>query len=110
MNFVHFQDNLTYSLLAFILSRCLFGPFAVDPNYQGCGYGNILLALVEEVARAEPGVKSLVLHAVNLRTALISYYKRRGFIQLDEDIPFPELHTWRTTQKVSFVVLEKKLY
>jgi len=89
--------------------RCLLGPFAVDPRSQGCGYGKLLLGLVEEIARVEPGVKSLALHVVNVRNTLIAFYKRQGFVDLDEEAPFPESHNWRTMRKVKFVVLEKKM-
>ncbi|RUP51379.1 acyl-CoA N-acyltransferase [Jimgerdemannia flammicorona] len=89
--------------------RCLFGPFAVDPSAQGKGYGQLLLALAEEVARAEPGVKTLGLHVANVRGSLINYYKRRGFEDTGEETDFPEEHKWRTTKPVKFVVLEKKL-
>ena len=55
-----------------------FGQFAVDPEHQGMGLGDLLLDEVEKTALAA-GCRELALDTAEPATGLIAYYKRRGF-------------------------------
>ncbi len=55
-----------------------FAQFAVDPDLQGLGIGNLLLGVVEARAR-ELGFKQLALSMAEPDSALRAYYERRGF-------------------------------
>lgn len=55
-----------------------FSQFAVDPDYQGMGIGQMLLGLVEERAR-ETGAKELALSMAEPDTDLMAFYNKRGY-------------------------------
>lgn len=55
-----------------------FSQFAVDPDTQGRGIGQALLDAVEARAR-ESGATELALSMAEPDTALLEYYKRRGY-------------------------------
>lgn len=59
-----------------------FSQFAVDPDYQGMGIGQMLLGLVEERAR-ETGAKELGLSMAEPDTDLMAFYKRRGYREIE---------------------------
>jgi GNAT superfamily N-acetyltransferase len=55
-----------------------FSQFAVDPDYQGMGLGQMLLGVVEERAR-ETGAEHLALSMAEPDTALMKFYTKRGY-------------------------------
>jgi GNAT superfamily N-acetyltransferase len=55
-----------------------FSQFAVDPDFQGCGAGRMLLDMVERRA-AECGACELGLSMAEPDTALMQFYLRRGY-------------------------------
>jgi GNAT superfamily N-acetyltransferase len=55
-----------------------FSQFAVDPDFQGCGAGRMLLEMVERRA-AECGARELGLSMAEPDTALMQFYLRRGY-------------------------------
>jgi GNAT superfamily N-acetyltransferase len=55
-----------------------FSQFAVDPDIQGRGIGNLLLATAERRA-AESGARELGLSMAEPDTALMHFYLRRGY-------------------------------
>jgi GNAT superfamily N-acetyltransferase len=55
-----------------------FSQFAVDPDFQGCGVGRLLLETVERRA-AECGARELGLSMAEPDTALMQFYLRRGY-------------------------------
>jgi ribosomal protein S18 acetylase RimI-like enzyme len=56
-----------------------FGMFAVRPSRQGGGYGRIVLAEAERIARDELGATGLELTVIRQRASLIAWYERRGY-------------------------------
>lgn len=65
-----------------------FGMLTVDPSMQGQGFGKILLAHAESVAKAY-GLKKLRCVVIPSRTELIDFYKRRGFKETGKFEDFP---------------------
>ena len=58
-------------------SYILIGTLAVDPDYQGQGFGTLLLAALKEVAHQQnrPGIYLLC------EDELITYFKMNGFVE-----------------------------
>ncbi|MBX3390233.1 MAG: GNAT family N-acetyltransferase [Phycisphaeraceae bacterium] len=55
-----------------------FSQLAVDPDYQGCGIGRMLMDMVEKRAR-ETGAKELALSMAEPDRELYDFYIRRGY-------------------------------
>lgn len=55
-----------------------FSQFAVDPDYQGMGLGQMLLGVVEQRAR-ELGATELALSMAEPDTGLMQFYIKRGY-------------------------------
>ncbi|ROT37845.1 alpha/beta hydrolase [Sodiomyces alkalinus F11] len=66
-----------------------FGLFAVDPALQGGGVGRRVLARAEEYARETWRARRMVMWVIWLRTELIDWYLRRGYVRTGETAPFP---------------------
>jgi GNAT superfamily N-acetyltransferase len=66
-----------------------FGLFAVRPSLQGGGYGRIVLAQAERIARDEFGAAVLEMTVIRQRESLIAWYERRGYAPTGETRPFP---------------------
>jgi N-acetylglutamate synthase-like GNAT family acetyltransferase len=88
-----------------------FGTFAVRPTLQGGGVGSRLLAAAEERARAA-GLPAVEMTVLSVRTELIAYYERRGYVRTGESRPFPYGVTRNglpRTDDLEFAVLLKSL-
>jgi ribosomal protein S18 acetylase RimI-like enzyme len=66
-----------------------FGMFAVVPTGQGLGVGHALLTRAETVARDELGCVSMKMSVIDLRTELIGFYERRGYVRTGQYKAFP---------------------
>jgi ribosomal protein S18 acetylase RimI-like enzyme len=66
-----------------------FGMFAVRPALQAGGYGRIVLAQAERIARDEFGAKTMEMTVIRQREELIAWYERRGYERTGELKPFP---------------------
>ncbi len=87
------------------------GSLAVDPERQKGGFGRALLAAAEDWAR-ERGAERVRMSVVNVRTALIAWYVRRGYRETGETAPFPYGdNRFGVPQRddLCFVALEKEL-
>jgi len=87
------------------------GSLTVDPQRQNGGLGHALLSSAEQWVR-EHGGKRVRMTVVNVREALIAWYRRRGYHETGETNPFPYGDDrFGTPQRddLSFVVLEKDL-
>jgi N-acetylglutamate synthase-like GNAT family acetyltransferase len=82
-----------------------FGMLSVAPSLQGKGAGRRLIDAVESQARAA-GCARVEIHAVNLRTELVPYYRRLGYVETGL-LPFPD--NLRITQPCHFIVMTKPL-
>lgn len=68
------------------------GTFAVVPELQGKGIGNVMLSAVETFAQRHAKAKHLThlsMSIVSHRPELLAYYQRRGYVLTGETIPFP---------------------
>lgn len=65
-----------------------FGTFAVRPTLQGGGVGAALLAAAERRA-ADLGLPAVEMTVLSVRSELIAYYLRRGYVDTGETRPFP---------------------
>ena len=82
-----------------------FGLLSVDPSRQGQGIGTTLLRAAEEFCRGA-GCRTMEILVVNLRTELLPYYQRHGYIEIGVR-PFPPEEP--TRRPCHFVVLRKSL-
>ena len=88
-----------------------FGMFAVRPGLQGGGVGSALLAGAEEKARAH-GLDRVEMTVLSVRSELIAYYERRGYVRTERTAPFPygdERFGRPRVDDLEFVVLVKQL-
>ena len=75
-------------------SNAYIGMFAVHPELQGQGIGNVILEAAETFA--ERHLKSskqpsyLTMSILNQRPELLAYYQRRGYQLNGNKMPFPE--------------------
>lgn len=65
-----------------------FGMFAVHPTHQSLGIGHQLLETAERRA-AESGCVAMDLDVIDVRTELIAWYRRRGYVPTGATKPFP---------------------
>jgi len=81
------------------------GTFAISPEIQAQGLGRFLLERADEYAR-EHGCDRIVITVVSVRTELIAWYERRGYVRTGNRIPFPA--KWGKPKfEVDFVEMEK---
>lgn len=89
--------------------RIYLGMFSVEPDLQGGGIGKKMLQAAEEYA-AHEGCVAIYMYVISVRTELIDWYKRKGYVETGERVPFNEDGlTGSHKQKLEFLVLEKKL-
>jgi GNAT superfamily N-acetyltransferase len=82
-----------------------FGLLSVDPSRQGQGLGTTLLRAAEEFCRGA-GCRTMEILVVNLRSELLPYYRRHGYVEIGVR-PFPQDEP--TKRPCHFVVLRKSL-
>jgi ribosomal protein S18 acetylase RimI-like enzyme len=81
--------------------------FCVSPN--GAGIGKQLLKAVEEYAH-HVRCGAIYMSVISVRTELIDWYKRHGYLETGERKPFIEDGlTGRHLKVLEFLVLEKPL-
>ncbi len=91
--------------------RWYLGSLAVDPALQNSGFGRKLLEAAEDHATSR-GASEVEITVVNVRSALISWYERRGYCRTGEIRPFPygdNRFGMPLRDDLAFVVLEKHL-
>ena len=87
------------------------GLFTVHPERQNRQLGRTLLAAAEDFAR-DHGGKTIRITVLNVRTALIAWYERRGYHSTGETQPFPygdDRFGKPLRDDLHFIVLEKQL-
>ncbi len=90
-------------------NRIYLGMFSVSPKLQGGGIGKQLLKASEDHAH-HLQCSSIYMRVVSVRTELIDWYKRHGYVDTGQRDPFTEDGTsGRHLQKLEFMILEKLL-
>jgi len=85
------------------------GMFSVEPEQQGGGIGKKLLMASEDHAR-KVGSPSIYMYVISVRDELIHWYKRYGYRETGERVPFPEDGlSGRHLRPLEFMILEKTL-
>lgn len=89
--------------------KIYLGIFSVSPQLQGAGIGKQLLKAAEEYA-AHLNIPAIFMQVISQRNELIGWYKRHGYQETGERIPFEEDGlTGNHLQPLEFMVLEKNL-
>lgn len=65
------------------------GMLAVEPAMQGAGVGKTMLAHAEAYAQCSLGAQECVLVVVAARIELIQFYRRRGYEDTGQRLPYP---------------------
>ena len=90
-------------------SKIYLGMFSVSPQLQGAGIGKQLLQAAEEYAR-HLQCHAVYMSVIAVRTELINWYQRHGYIDTGKRIPFNEDGlTGKHLQTLEFMVMEKEL-
>lgn len=90
-------------------NRIYLGMFAVSPQLQGGGIGKKILQAAEEYAW-HVNAGSIYMSVITVRTELIDWYKRHGYVDTGERKPFTEDGiTGKHLQPLEFMILEKTL-
>ena len=90
-------------------TKIYLGMFSVSPHLQGAGIGKQILKAAEEYAQLLECI-AIYMSVISLRTELISWYQRHGYVDTGKRIPFEEDNiTGRHLKKLEFMILEKSI-
>lgn len=86
------------------------GMLTVSPELQNSGIGKKLMQQAEVFA-SDLGLPKIVMTVISVREELISWYKRKGFVDtgLREPFPVSEVFSQTTKEPLEFMVLEKRI-
>lgn len=86
------------------------GLLTVSPELQNSGIGKKMLAEAE-IHAATLGLPCIIMTVVSVRTELIAWYKRHGYVETGEREAFPEseIHINISDKPLEFMYLEKRL-
>jgi len=86
------------------------GMLTVSPELQNSGIGKKLMQQAEVFA-SDLGLPKIVMTVISVREELISWYKRKGFVDTGLREPFPKSDVFSQTTKepLEFMVLEKRI-
>lgn len=90
---------------------CYLGMLSIDPEAQASGLGKQLMTEAQKFARAW-GAKRITLTVIQVRTELMAWYERRGFVKTGEreDFPYGDIRYGEPTRDdLYFVKFEKTL-
>lgn len=90
-------------------NKIYLGMFSVSPPLQGAGIGKQILNAAEEYA-LQLHCHSIYMSVISVRTELINWYKRHGYLDTGERKPFVEDElTGKHLQFLEFMILEKTI-
>jgi ribosomal protein S18 acetylase RimI-like enzyme len=90
-------------------TKIYLGMFSVSPQLQGGGIGKKLLQTAEAYA-LHMNCNAIYMSVISVRTELIDWYKRHGYVDKGERKPFEEDGlTGKHLQPLEFMILEKSL-
>lgn len=90
--------------------RLFLGMLTVSPELQNSGIGKKLMHQAEIYA-SNLGLSKIVMTVISARAELISWYKRKGYVDTGAREPFPESEVYVTisNEPLEFIVLEKRI-
>jgi len=103
------NDQIIGSVLLVEKENQLYlGMLTVSPELQNSGIGKKLLAEGEKHAKTL-GLSSIIMTVVSVRSELIAWYKRHGYVETGEREPFPssDIHINVSDKPLEFIYLEK---
>lgn len=105
------NDQIIGSVLLVEKEQQLYlGMLTVSPELQNSGIGKKLLAEGEKHAKTL-GLSSIIMTVVSVRSELIAWYKRHGYVETGEREAFPasDIHINISNEPLEFIYLEKLL-
>ncbi len=85
------------------------GMLTVRPNLQAGGLGKYMLHYAETLARQQ-GKSAVKMTVINIRTELIAWYNRHGYLPTGETEPWIDgEHIGDRKAEIAFIVLAKKI-
>lgn len=105
------QDVIGCVQLQKTADAAYLGMFVVNPLEQGNGIGKQFMLAAEAVAQELWGVHKMWMTVITLRSELIAFYERRGYVRTGRFKPFPvdaEDHIF-LVENLQFEELEKIL-
>ena len=86
------------------------GMLTVSPVLQNSGIGKKLMEQAE-IYTSDLGLSKIVMTVISVREELISWYKRKGFVDTGAREPFPARDVFSQTanEPLEFMVLEKRI-
>jgi GNAT superfamily N-acetyltransferase len=94
--------------LEILKNHVYLGMLTVSPEYQGAGIGKNLLNASEKWTR-DKGIFSIQMTVISVRSELISWYQRQGYIDSGNRKPYTYVPgTGEPSQHFEFIVMEKK--
>jgi len=103
------NDQIIGSVLLVEKEHQLYlGMLTVSPELQNSGIGKKLLAEGENHAKAL-GLSSIIMTVVSVRSELIAWYKRHGYVDTGarEAFPSSDIHINVSDKPLEFIYLEK---
>jgi ribosomal protein S18 acetylase RimI-like enzyme len=96
--------------LKIVDEKLYLGMLTVEPSIQGSGIGKKMLAAAEDFGKGKL-CKAVFMTVITIRTELIDWYKRHGYVDTGERKPFHfnDARFGLPKQKLEFLVLEKQL-
>jgi ribosomal protein S18 acetylase RimI-like enzyme len=91
-------------------SELYLGMLTVSPELQNSGIGKKLMQQAEVVA-LELGLTKIVMTVISVREELISWYKRKGYVDTGVREPFPtsDVFSQTSNEPLEFIVLGKSI-
>ncbi len=93
-------------------SAVLLGMLSVAPEHQNQGFGAKLISHAESFALETFGASVMAMKVISVRSELIAYYERKGYVVQQKYEPFPygnERFGIPKRNDLQFVLLEKTL-
>ncbi|MCU4529477.1 GNAT family N-acetyltransferase [Acinetobacter sp. P1(2023)] len=76
--------------LTFENSQVEIGTFCTDPQVQNMRVGRSVLEYAEQYAlKEDPHLTNAVMYVLDVRSELIAYYERRGYVKTGNEQPYP---------------------
>ncbi len=89
-----------------------FGMFSVVPGLQRNGVGKAVLAEAERIVRDDWKLAMMRMSVIDVRSELIAFYERRGYVRTGKTKPFPYDDRFGIAKRhdLQFAILEKPLH